>query len=207
MIIAFDFDGTIVDCEARQSAVLKSIVSTREISIDVKKVWEKKRLGLNTREALIQIGLPAKQAGIIHSAWVSEIENYGWLQLDQLIPGATDILKLHQVSGHQLILLSARKRPEWLLCQLGNLGLKKYFTKIVCVDPGFVTSEKARAMNELGAQIYIGDTESDHQAAVMAGVTFVAVGSGQRTKQVLTNNGCLTVLDSIAKFSRPIIPQ
>jgi hypothetical protein len=104
MIIALDFDGTLVDCEARQMAVLSAVSLRQGISVDLNSVWKFKRSGLNTRDALISTGISTSRSVALQSAWLSEIENTGWLSLDQLFPGVRGVLGAWSRSGHALSL-------------------------------------------------------------------------------------------------------
>lgn len=182
-------------------AVLATASSRHGLRIDLKSVWKNKRDGLNTKDALIATGLSADEASILHYLWMAEVESYGWLYLDQLIPGARDSLTAWTRAGHQLILLSARTRSEWLSCQVRNLGIYAYFDAVVCVDPAQAIQQKSKALKELKADIFIGDTESDYKSAVNTKTYFIAVSSGQRTSQYLSARGCQHVAESIASIS------
>lgn len=198
MRIVLDFDGTIVACEARQMAVLSAVSSRHKVCVDLRSVWEHKRAGLNTRDALILTGITNNQSVALQSEWVSEIEDIGWLNLDQLLPGVRAVLGAWSSSGNSLTLLSARSRCEWLTCQVRNLGISKYFESIVCVDPLQAVAQKSKALVDLKADIFIGDTETDHESASLALTEFIAVSCGQRNRAFLAKKGCSCIVDSIA---------
>jgi phosphoglycolate phosphatase-like HAD superfamily hydrolase len=58
-------------------------------------------------------------------------------------------------------------------------------------------AQKSKALESLKADIFIGDTETDHEAALLANVEFVAVASGQRCRKYLAAKGCSRVVESM----------
>jgi phosphoglycolate phosphatase-like HAD superfamily hydrolase len=201
MIIALDFDGTLVDCEARQMAVLSAVSLRQGISVDLNSVWKFKRSGLNTRDALISTGISTSRSVALQSAWLSEIENTGWLSLDQLFPGVRGVLGAWSRSGHALSLLSARSRGEWLACQVRNLGIAECFDDVICVNPLHAVAQKSKALLSLNADIFVGDTETDYESAMLAKVEFIAVSSGQRSREYLLAKGCPNIADTFASIN------
>jgi phosphoglycolate phosphatase-like HAD superfamily hydrolase len=198
MRIVVDFDGTIVACEARQMAVLSAVASRHKVCLNLRSVWEHKRAGLNTRDALVLTGIPNNQSSALQAEWMSEIEDIGWLSLDKLFPGVRAALGAWSSSGNSLTLLSARSRGEWLTCQVRNLGIRKYFESIVCVDPLQAVAQKSKVLVDIKADIFIGDTEADYESASLARTEFIAVSCGQRNRDFLATRGCSCIVDSIA---------
>jgi len=201
MNIALDFDGTIVDCEARQMSVLSAVLLRKGLKVDLKSVWNFKRSGLNTRDSLFSAGLSFNQGTEIQSIWAAEVEDLGWLPLDQLFPGVRNLLGEWVRSGHTLTLLSARTRGEWLTCQVRNLGIMEYFYRVICVDPLRADVCKAIALRDVSASFFIGDTESDWRAAKLSGVGFFAVCTGQRSEAFLKNKTKAKIAKELASLS------
>ena len=62
MTVVLDFDGTLITCEPRQSAVLHSILIRYGVELDLKHLWEQKREGVSTLRALEALGIKSDSA-------------------------------------------------------------------------------------------------------------------------------------------------
>ena len=186
-IIALDLDGTLLTCEPRQSAVLQAACVRNGATIGLAQVWQLKRSGKSTLDAMQTLGMPSASATRISSDWMVMIEEPQWLALDSILPGVRPWMDAIKGSGGQLQLITARRRPEFLRPQLRNLGLESLFSWVHCVSEGSVAKSKANFLQLTGAQLFIGDTESDALAAKTAGCSFAAVTTGQRSEEFLRN--------------------
>jgi phosphoglycolate phosphatase-like HAD superfamily hydrolase len=184
-IIALDLDGTLLTCEPRQSTVLRAACVRNGASIGLAEVWQLKRSGKSTLDAMQTLGMPAPSASRISSDWMAMIEQPQWLALDSVLPGVRQWMDAVKGSGGKLQLITARRRPEFLRPQLRNLGLESLFSWIHCVSEGSISKAKANCLQLTGAQLFIGDTESDALAARTAGISFAAVTTGQRSEKFL----------------------
>ena len=184
-IIALDLDGTLITCEPRQSAVLRAACIRNGICADVAAVWRLKRSGKSTLQALEILGTPTPLASKVAADWIAMIEEPQWLALDSAFPGTHPWLTAVKESGHQLQLITARRRAEFLRPELRNLGLESFFSWIHCVSEGAVSSAKANHLQHSGARLFIGDSESDALAAKYAGCPFAAVSTGQLSEEFL----------------------
>jgi phosphoglycolate phosphatase-like HAD superfamily hydrolase len=196
MNIAVDLDGTLITCEAKQLGCLRSALRRCGQTADLEGVWRAKRGGLTTRQSLLQAGLTEWNADAVTSIWVESVEKPFWLSFDRAFPDVNDALITLSLSGTKPTLLTARNRPEWLIPQLRALGLAPYLANVVVVPPQTASKSKAVALAEAQADVFIGDSESDLQASLTAGVLFAAVSSGQRSKEYLLMKGALHVFSS-----------
>jgi phosphoglycolate phosphatase-like HAD superfamily hydrolase len=185
MNIALDLDGTLVTCEQRQSAALHAALKSFNQSADIHEIWNLKRSGWTTVEALAKVTGDSEKSNQIALHWQQIIEEPFWLSLDSLQPGVNDTIEEMIQSGSDLFLLTARTRPEWVSPQLEQLGLKKFFKNVEIVSPRGAASNKSIMLNRLRIDAFFGDTESDYAASISASVPFFAVATGQRNMQFL----------------------
>jgi phosphoglycolate phosphatase-like HAD superfamily hydrolase len=195
-ICAFDLDGTLITCEPRQQAVLRSVLVACG-PVNLAAVWDRKRSGLSTRDALVSQGLSQASADIAAERWRERIEDYFWLQLDECLPSVRQTLRTLSQANAKLLLLTARSRPEWVRPQLGRVRLAEFFDEVFVVPSLHAVSTKAAILMREKADYYFGDTESDMAAARKAKVPAFIVGTGQRSESFLLSAGADAVFASL----------
>lgn len=182
-IVAFDFDGTLLDSRARHMVALDDILRQSGISIDVSGLIEFKRGGLNNIDFLTTNGIDKATAVEIQSKWVDVIETEKYLALDTMYADALDLLKLKGMNA-DLVLITARKNVHGLYSQLDKFELGGYFRDVYVVAPGpSASAAKAEILSHIGAQCVIGDTASDARAAKIAGIDFIFHENGFHNKE------------------------
>ncbi|MHB1605924.1 MAG: HAD family hydrolase [Leptospirales bacterium] len=186
-LLAFDVDGTLITCRQRQLEVLRVALSALKIKrkIDLTEHWNHKQNGLSTRKALIEQGLSSPLSEAVGNVWERYIEEPSFLALDRIQPGVSEQLANLHMRCSGLIIISARKNASLLRHQLTYLGLMKYFRKVLVVSPRSSILEKGEILKELTPDLFVGDTETDAQAARMANIHFCAVTTGQRNADFL----------------------
>jgi phosphoglycolate phosphatase-like HAD superfamily hydrolase len=182
--LALDLDGTLIDPRPRQVAALAALLDPA-LEIDGDRLWELKRDGLTTRQALVRLGLDAEVARGLSERWVATVEDPGWLLLDRLLPGVADALGALAAAGTRPLILTARQDAERARDQVAALGLLRWCAEVEVVSPNAAVEEKAVQLVARGCRAFVGDTESDARAAAIAGVDFAAVTSGQRSPEFL----------------------
>lgn len=196
--IAFDFDGTLVDCRRRQVALLRA-VSHCLASEQADTVWSLKREGHSTRAAMIAIGVNAHRADAIAAAWERFIETPFWLAFDAVLPGVRTELSRLRADGASLFLITARTNSHWLRQQLFQLGLQEFFEEVCVVSPRHAAAQKSEHLRRLRTQLFVGDSETDAQAAQIAGVRFIGVGWGQRSPAFLRQCNVADCADTLSE--------
>lgn len=186
--IGLDLDGTLITCRHRQSAVLQA-ACPRPITVDTSLVWEAKRDGATTIEALRAQGVSSGQSERIAERWRRMIEEPYWLGLDSLFEDVLEQLAGLRARGMRIALLTARERAYSLRQQLRQLGLAGFCDEVFIVSPRYAAEQKARVLARLDPIAMIGDTESDATAAAAVGTPFLAVESGQRSCNFLRRHG------------------
>ena len=197
--LAFDFDGTLVNCKTRQTEVLRSILRRKECNIlqfNFNKWWKYKTNGSSTFNALVKMKVSGEIAKYISKSWIDIIENPEWLDLDKLSNNVIPLLSQLKKSDNSTFIVTARKSEYLFLNQIKKLSIDQYFNKYFVVDPNQSRVQKTEILQKLKPSIFIGDTENDFYSANESGVKFIAVSSGQRTKQFLLNQGIDLIIDS-----------
>jgi len=196
MKIFLDLDGTLISNGVRQCLLLNAKAMLHERRLDIDAVWRAKREGRSNRQVLAELHFACHEIDDICSAWAREIETPYWLALDSVIPGVDAALRALS-KDNDLALLTARQNRATLLSQLYAKDLHGYFTDIHVVSPQTVVQGKARILEEDGADLFVGDGETDFSAASLAGIRFVGVASGQRSEAFLKRAGVTEIFPDL----------
>ena len=189
MIYAFDLDGTLITARQRQMTLLRAVAKRIDVHLVEDAVWQKKREGISTWAALLEMGLNEEKAKEITSAWIQEIETPYWLSLDTLFGDTVTVLDSFRKTGKTLILLTARQNRRLLLQQLSRLGIRGYFKGVECVSPFCAVDEKSNVLSRHSFAGFVGDSETDFAAANRTGTPFYAISTGQRSPTFLAGLG------------------
>lgn len=195
--IALDLDGTLISCEQKQISVLR-YAAAGIAPVDLRKAWESKRNGCNTANALKLLGVSEDAAKAITTRWEENVENPCWLSLDTVFSDVRDTLLRLRHQGFHLSLITARKRKHWLTQQLSWLGLRNELTSVTVVNPANSIFEKSVILSLIKPIVFIGDTESDGEAAKRSGIPFHAVSTGQRSREFLKSRGFESCFGSLS---------
>jgi len=179
--IALDLDGTLIDCRERQCQLAAALCRAIRLPLDVSAFWASKREGLTTRDALQDQGIAGSLAETIAQLWALAIEYDHWLRLDREFSGVTQALHQARNAGYDLHLITARRNARALFRQLAWLGWIDLFTSVQVVSPFRAAVEKAKHLRCLRPAVFIGDSETDLEAAESAQVAFSYVLTGQRS--------------------------
>ncbi len=203
--LALDLDGTLIDPQPRQVAVMAALVEDNATVEPLRPAdfWSLKRDGLTTGEALERLGVERALAGELAARWSRAVEDVRWLRLDRLIPGVDETLAELVEAGTRPAILTARRHEDRVRDQVTSLGLLRWCNGVQVVSPESAAEQKAAALEALGSRGFVGDTESDATAAELAGVAFAAVTTGQRAGEFLRARG-LPAFDSLADALRAL---
>ena len=181
--IAFDFDGTLLDSRIRHEMVMSDVLKKHGIILDASDLVSFKADGHNNIEWLLLNGIAEGAVKEINSEWISQIENEDYLKNDVLYPDALEVLG-NLSKENDLYLVTARNNKVGTLKQINELGINQYFSQIFIVESNSETPAlKAKYLSEIGADVFIGDTESDYKAVLIAQCEFKAIVWGFRSKK------------------------
>lgn len=189
--IIIDLDGTILDGRLRHYQCYSDILSERGfVPMPIDKYWEMKRNRTDRHKQLAVSGADNIYDEFL-SSWLSRIEEKEYLQLDRLQTAAVEKISEWKASGTTLILITMRNNKNNLFWQLSLFELLPLFDRVVAVGNTEAAGDKAGAVMsyvdaaDRGSILWIGDTETDINAARLIGVKVCAVYGGLRTPEYL----------------------
>lgn len=206
-LIVFDWDGTLMDSEARIVACMQGAIT--DLDMPARTVDEIRNI--------IGLGLRESVATLFHDLGESDYQvlvdryRYHFLVGDKtpslLFDGVVELLTRLEERGHFLAVATGKGRLG-LDKVLAETRLKTFFHATKCADESFSKPHPQMLldiMNELGIDakdtIMIGDTEYDMQMANNAGTAALAVSYGVHDKQRLLDCQPLACIDSVTELS------
>jgi phosphoglycolate phosphatase-like HAD superfamily hydrolase len=184
-IVAFDFDGTLLDSRNRHVVVMQNVLDDASIKLNVDDLIEFKSFGKNNIDYLVSKGMDTGTATEIQKKWIENIESDKYLALDVLYDDALDLLNKYSAEN-DLILITARSNVDGLYKQIDKFNLRKYFSDIFVVQPGkTAAASKAEILKLQNAILMIGDTSSDAEAAKISGIKFLFHENGFHDKKII----------------------
>lgn len=203
--IAFDLDGTLVSCAPRQKQALRHVsgLSTQRIE----ETWHMKRDGLNTRDALVATGTGPAEADRIAAGWGRIIETPSLLSIDTVLDGAEQALRRCRRSAYNVAIITARQSGWLLNAQMKALHLLPLCDKLIRVSPKNASIEKGEHLARMAPIVFLGDTESDAEAARRAGVGFIGLSGGQRSEDFLFRNGIAPLFPDVLSAIEHVLAQ
>ena len=192
----FDFDMTLID-------------SSHGVTFCLNRVADAFGLKAVKRDEVIRtIGYPMENAmemlwGSFSGSWLEYYrDKLVPLEHERLVsfPGVEKTLKLLAARGVAMAVVSNRKR---LRPAVAGAGLEGYFLHLVGMDdvdmpkphPQPLHIALERLGESSGRAVFVGDSEVDARAAKAAGVDFIGLTSGGRSRPDLIAEGALAVVD------------
>jgi phosphoglycolate phosphatase len=202
-LCVFDWDGTLMDSEAKIVASLRSTISALDLPYredgDLRNI-----IGLGLKEAISAL-YPHGDEQLL-TRFVEQYR-YHFLSADrtpsELFPGAKETIQALYEQGYMLAVATGKGR-QGLNQVLDETGLKTFFFSTRCAEE---TCSKPHPqmlleiMEELDvtpeSTLMIGDTEYDLEMANRAGATPVGVSYGVHHPHRLQQHKPVTLLDSM----------
>jgi phosphoglycolate phosphatase-like HAD superfamily hydrolase len=190
MQIFFDLDGTLIDVSERNYRVYKEVTALfRGTPLPKEKYWEFKRKKTKWPVLLPLSGLAADIEPVYLAEFIQKIEEPEYLKLDMLYLGALDAVD-ELARKNECYIVSLRRNHDNLLRQIEWLHLAPHFTMILSGhSEGDGYDVKTQLIKEELREkegIIIGDTEADIIAGQTLGIVTVALTSGIRDAEFLT---------------------
>lgn len=201
MNIGLDLDGTLVGCAERHTGLMQVCARQLGVEFDPRAYWLRKRQGDDNARALARGGIQGADKDLLCALWVRQIERLPWLWFDRPIPGALPALDRLADRGHRLHLITARTNAGHLRLQLERLGIARRFASVTVVSGQGVAAKKASALRQWDCDVFVGDTESDHDAARQAEVPFQAMCSGMRSPEFFASRGIAPISHDLAEWA------
>lgn len=206
-LIVFDWDGTLMDSEARIVACMRhaardagvappSDAATRDI------------IGLGLREAVQRLFPDVNPGGIdelveaYRRHWLGDL-----MEPAPLFAGARELVEGLRDAGHLLAVATGKSR-RGLDKAFADSGLGGFFDASRCADEAFSKPHPQMLLDILTdldtraqAAVVVGDTEYDMQMARGAGVDAVGVAHGVHAAERLLAQGAMRCFDDLYTLS------
>ncbi len=190
--IFLDLDGTVVDVLPRYHRLHEDVVRrSGGDPLGEAEYWQAKREGVPELELLARAGLVPGATARAATLRLRRIESRRYLSLDRIWPWTTSTLgALSRLAP--LVLITLRQHPERLAWQLGHLGLKGFFERVVTGRGDGTVGAKAQLLREAGldgseGSVLVGDTEVDIASGRALGLRTIALRCGIRSPERLAS--------------------
>ncbi|MGC1213948.1 MAG: HAD hydrolase-like protein [Micromonospora sp.] len=196
LMVGFDLDMTLVDSRPGIAAAYRALTARTGVHVDADAAVS--RLGPPLRVEIAR-WFPPEQ---VEEAVLAYRELYPAYAITPTVPmpGALAALEaVHARGGRVMVVTSKIGRLAKL--HLDHLGL--------AVDElvgDLFAEEKATALREHGATLYVGDHVADMAAAEAAGIPGVGVATGPCSRDELADAGADLVLDDLTGFPAALDP-
>ncbi|MFC0004994.1 HAD family hydrolase [Micromonospora siamensis] len=190
LMVGFDLDMTLVDSRPGIAAAFRALTARTGVHVDAEAAVA--RLGPPLRTEIAR-WFPPEQ---VEEAVLTYRELYPAYAITPTVPmpgAAAAITAVHERGGRVMVVTAKLGRLAKL--HLDHLGL--------AVDElagDLFADQKATALREHGATLYVGDHVADMVAARAAGIPGVAVATGPCPAGDLRDAGAYAVLDDLTGF-------
>ena len=181
--VAFDFDGTIIDVSHRDYAIYSDLIKELDGSIiPFELYWQLRRSRTDIYQILYKshIFLQEKAERFLQLRQERMEDNY-YLKLDSILPNTLENIENNR-DLFNAYLVTTRFNTNNLAHQVERFKLNQIFERIICADRN--KFEFYSAVPNL--KIIVGDTENDIIVANTMGIDSVAVLSGIRNMELIT---------------------
>lgn len=189
-MVGFDFDMTLVDSRPGIAACFRALTERTGVPVDAELAVS--RLGPPLRTE-IAYWFPPEQ---VDEAVTLYRELYPAYAITPAVPmpGAADALAAVHARGGRVMVVTAK------LGRLAKLHLDHLGLAVDELAGDLFAEQKATALREHGATLYVGDHVADMTAASAAGIPGVAVATGPCSAADLAAAGAELVLDDLTGF-------
>ncbi|WP_431875381.1 HAD family hydrolase [Micromonospora marina] len=190
LMVGFDLDMTLVDSRPGIAAAFRALTARTGVHVDGDLAVS--RLGPPLRTELAHWFPPER----IEEAVTLYRELYPAYAITPTVPmpGAEAALRAVQARGGRTMVVTAK------IGRLAKLHLDHLGLPVDELAGDVFAEQKAVALREHGATLYVGDHVADMAAARAAGIPGVAVATGPCSAGELTEAGAYLVLDDLVEF-------
>ncbi|MBB5111210.1 HAD hydrolase-like protein [Micromonospora echinospora] len=194
LMVGFDLDMTLVDSRPGIAAAFRALTARTGVHVDGDLAVS--RLGPPLRTELAH-WFPAER---VEEAVTVYRELYPAYAITPTVPmpGAEAALRAVQARGGRTMVVTAK------IGRLAKLHLDHLGLPVDELAGDVFAEQKAVALREHGATLYVGDHVADMAAARAAGIPGVAVATGPCSAAELTEAGAYLVLDDLVEFPRAL---
>ncbi|CAL9478344.1 Phosphoglycolate phosphatase [Streptomyces sp. enrichment culture] len=190
--VGFDLDMTLIDSRPGIRACYLALADRTGTHIDADLAVS--RLGPPLAEELVN-WFPAERVDEVADLYRAMYPEYA-ITPTLALEGAPEAIAAVQAQGGRAIVVTAKYEPNAKL-HLAHLGIEPD-----AVIGGLWAEQKALALREHGASVYVGDHTGDVRGARTAGAVSVAVATGPCDAAELREAGADAVLTDLTEFPR-----
>ena len=196
MKVFFDLDGTLISAKRRCHSVYSDLLSYGGFDVlGIDAYWNLKKQRVPEAEIVIITATNYFFETFYKNIRIELIESFDYLLFDSVFVGVRDTLRELSVNN-DLYLITLRLNTKTLHKQLHFINIHKYFTSIYNCSSDKHKSIK-HEISDPADCVIVGDTELDIEAGKFLNIKTVAVTSGIRTEQLLTQSFPDFLLDSV----------
>ncbi|WP_133911994.1 HAD family hydrolase [Streptomyces sp. NBC_00582] len=188
--VGFDLDMTLIDSRPGIHACWVELSARTRTYVDADLVVT--RLGPPLEEEIAH-WFPAEDIPAVAGLYREIYPAYA-VAGSLAMPGAHDAVEAVRRAGGRAIVVTAKWEPNARL-HMEHLGMRPD-----AVIGNLWAAQKAGALREHGASVYVGDHVGDVRGARLAGAFSVAVATGPCSAAELTEAGADVVLDDLTRF-------
>ncbi|MFI6762744.1 HAD family hydrolase [Micromonospora sp. NPDC050417] len=188
--VGFDLDMTLIDSRPGIAATYRELTARTGVRVDADLAVS--RLGPPLRQELSYWFPPEEVESAVHT-FRSLYPAYA-VTPTVLLPGAAETLAAVQAAGLRVLVVTSK------LGRLARLHVEHLGLPVDEVAGDLFAEQKATALREHDARLYVGDHVADMTAARIAGVPGVGVASGPCDVDELRAAGAELVLDDLTGF-------
>ena len=204
-LLVFDWDGTLMDSEAKIVACLQAAAADMRLELPDES-QARQVIGLGLHEAVKSL-FPAADADTRKG--LAEAYRDHFLVRNRarsrLFPGVVETLE--SLADGYLLAVATGKSRRGLDKELDESGLRRFFQATRCADEAF-SKPHPRMLEDIldtlgmqaGDTLVIGDTEYDMRMAVNAGSHGLGVNYGVHEPQRLLESGALATLEAFTEI-------
>lgn len=191
LCVGFDLDMTLVDPRPGMVELIEILAAESGLRLDAVRFAD--NLGPPIDVALRAAGAPDQRLAEL-------VPRFRALYPDVVIPrteplpGAVAALDAVRDAGGKSVVVTGKYEPNAVL------HLLALEVEVAAVVGGLWSAQKAAALKEYGASVYVGDHQGDVRGALAAGATSVGVPTGPCSRDDLLAAGADVVLASLTEF-------
>lgn len=204
-LLVFDWDGTLMDSEAKIVACLQAAAADMKVAIPAE-ADARQVIGLGLHEA-VRMLFPGSDE--VTRKGLAEAYRDHFLVRNKarsrLFPDVVETLD--SLADDYLLAVATGKSRRGLEKELDDSGLRHFFQATRCADEAFSKPHPQMLEDILGKlgmrpseALMIGDTEYDMRMAVNAGSRGLGVTYGVHEPQRLIESGALATLDALSEM-------
>lgn len=210
-LVAFDFDGTLVDSEPGIVRCIERTVESLGLGPEVAAAW-RELIGLPLAEQLKRI-LPPDRRGDVEAGVELYRSFYSQLSEEEMgrpFPGIPELLEV--LRGRAKLAIATSKSERGVRRVLGHLGWERWFEPVVTpeavAEPKPHPESLLRILAHHGAApahaVYVGDSRFDMEMAAAAGVAAYGVSWGVGARASLEAAGAARCFDAPGALLRAL---